>query len=176
MLLKLGDDVSTDEIMPAGARVLPFRSNIPAIGRLRLRRRRRRPTRSGRREAGDHFVVGGDNYGQGSSREHAAIAPRYLGLRAVLAKSFARIHGQNLVNFGVLPLTFADPADYDRIDQGDVLAIAEPAEQLRRGERVEVANETKGETYSLRHRLTPRQVEIVARGSLISVIRDRERA
>ncbi len=121
-------------------------------------------------------MVGGDNYGQGSSREHAAIVPRYLGLRAVLAKSFARIHGQNLVNFAVLPLTFIDSGDYDRIAQGDVLAIEEPAEQLRRGERVEVVNETKGETYVMRHRLTPRQVEIVARGSLIQVIRDRERA
>src|SRR5918995_1186455 len=107
---------------------------------------------------------------------HAAIVPRYLGLRAVLAKSIARIHGQNLVNFAVLPLTFTDPGDHDRIDQGDALAIDEPAAQLRRGDRVEVVNETKGETYVMRHRLTPRQVEIVARGSLISVIRDRERA
>ena len=94
----------------------------------------------------------------------------------MLAKSIARIHGQNLVNFAVLPLTFTDSGDYDRIAQGDVLAIDEPAEQLRQGERVEVVNETKGETYLMRHRLTPRQVEIVARGSLISVIRDRERA
>ena len=162
--------------MPAGARALPYRSNIPAIGRLRVRRRRRDVPGAGAGETGDHFVVGGDNYGQGSSREHAAIVPRYLGLRAVLAKSIARIHGQNLVNFAVLPLTFIDSGDYDRIAQGDVLAIEEPAEQLRRGERVEVVNETKGETYVLRHRLTPRQVEIVARGSLIQVIRDRERA
>jgi aconitate hydratase len=175
VLLTLGDDISTDEIMPAGARVLPYRSNIPAMADFAFDVvDETYPQRA--REAGDHFVVGGQNYGQGSSREHAAIVPRYLGLRAVLAKSIARIHGQNLVNFAVLPLTFTDAGDYDRIEQGDVLAIDEPAEQLRRGERVEVVNETKGETYLMRHRLTPRQVEIVARGSLISVIRDRERA
>ena len=175
VLLTLGDDISTDEIMPAGARVLPYRSNIPAMADFAFDVvDETYPPRA--REVGDHFVVGGDNYGQGSSREHAAIVPRYLGLRAVLAKSIARIHGQNLVNFAVLPLTFTDPGDYDRIDQGDVLVIDEPAEQLRRGERVEVVNETKGEMYAMRHRLTPRQVEIVARGSLISVIRDRERA
>jgi aconitate hydratase len=126
------------------------------------------------REAGDHFVVGGDNYGQGSSREHAAIVPRFLGLRAVLAKSFARIHRQNLVNFAVLPLTFVEPGDYDRIQQGDVLGITEPAEQLRRGDRVEVANETRGETYVMRHRLSARQIEIIVHGSLLSVIRDRQ--
>ena len=113
MLLKLGDDISTDEIMPAGARVLPFRSNIPKIepSSPSSRSTPTYPGAPGRCEQRrGHAIVGGDNYGQGSSREHAALAPRYLGLRAVLAKSFARIHWQNLVNFGVLPLTFADPA------------------------------------------------------------------
>jgi aconitate hydratase len=173
VLLVVGDDISTDEIMPAGARVLPYRSNIPAMADFAYDMvDETYPERA--RETGDHFVVGGDNYGQGSSREHAAIVPRFLGLRAVLAKSIARIHGQNLVNFAVLPLTFTDLDDYARIDQGDVLAIAEPAEQLRRGDRVEVVNESKGEAYVLRHRLTARQIEIVARGSLISVIRDRQ--
>ena len=173
VLLKLGDDISTDEIMPAGARVLPYRSNIPAMADYAFDVvDESYPDRA--RATGDHFVIGGDNYGQGSSREHAAIVPRYLGLRAVLAKSIARIHWQNLVNFAVLPLTFTDPADYARIERSDVLAISDPAGQLRSGERVEVVNESKGETYSMRHRLTPRQVEIVARGSLISVIRDRQ--
>jgi predicted aconitate hydratase len=173
VLLRLGDDISTDEIMPAGARVLPYRSNIPAMADYAFDIvDESYPDRA--RATGDHFVVGGDNYGQGSSREHAAIVPRYLGLRAVLAKSFARIHWQNLVNFAVLPLTFGDPVDYDRIEQGDVLAISEPADQLRGGDGVDVVNETKGETYSMRHRLTARQIEIVARGSLISVIRDRQ--
>jgi len=173
VLLKVSDDISTDEIMPAGARVLPYRSNIPAMANFAFEVvDETYPERA--RETGDHFVVGGDNYGQGSSREHAAIVPRYLGLRAVLAKSFARIHRQNLVNFAVLPLTFVEPGDYDRIEQGDVLGITEPAEQLRRGERVEVANETRGETYVMRHRLSPRQIDIVAHGSLLSVIRDRQ--
>jgi aconitate hydratase len=175
VLLKLGDDISTDEIMPAGARVLPYRSNIPAMADYAFDIvDESYPDRA--RATGDHFVVGGDNYGQGSSREHAAIVPRYLGLRAVLAKSIARIHWQNLVNFAVLPLTFTDAPDYDRIEQGDILAIYEPAEQLRRGDRVEVVNESKSETYAMRHHLSPRQVEIVARGSLISVIRDRQQA
>jgi aconitate hydratase len=173
VLLKVGDDISTDEIMPAGARVLPYRSNIPAMADYAFDVvDESYPDRA--RATEHHFVVGGDNYGQGSSREHAAIVPRYLGLRAVLAKSFARIHYQNLVNFAVLPLTFTDPEDYDRIEQGDVLSISEPAEQLRRGNRVEVLNESRGETYSLQHRLSARQVEIVTRGSLISVIRDRQ--
>jgi aconitate hydratase len=173
VLLKVGDDISTDEIMPAGARVLPYRSNIPAMADFAFDIvDETYPRRA--RAAGDHFVVGGDNYGQGSSREHAAIVPRYLGLRAVLAKSFARIHWQNLVNFAVLPLTFRDPGDYDRIEPGDVLRIADPAGQLREGVPVEVVNETKGDTYVLGHRLTARQVDIVARGSLISVIRDRQ--
>jgi aconitate hydratase len=173
VLLRLGDDISTDEIMPAGARVLPYRSNIPAMADFAFDVvDETYPERA--RETGDHFVVGGDNYGQGSSREHAAIVPRYLGLRAVLAKSTARIHGQNLVNFAVLPLTFVDPGDYDRIDQGDDLVIDDPGGQLRRGHRVEVTNETKGETYAMRHRLTPRQVDIVVRGSLLSAIRDRQ--
>ena len=173
VLLKVSDDISTDEIMPAGARVLPYRSNIPAMANFAFEVvDETYPERA--RETGDHFVVGGDNYGQGSSREHAAIVPRYLGLRAVLAKSFARIHRQNLVNFAVLPLTFVEPGDYDRIEQGDVLGITEPAEQLRRGERVDVANETRGETYVMRHRLSPRQIDIVAHGSLLSVIRDRQ--
>jgi aconitate hydratase len=175
VLLKVGDDISTDEIMPAGARVLPYRSNIPAMADFAFEIvDETYPERA--RATGDHFVVGGDNYGQGSSREHAAIVPRYLGLRAVLAKSFARIHRQNLVNFAVLPLTFLDPGDYDRIQPGDVLGITEPAEQLRGSDPVEVRNETRGETYAMQHRLSGRQVDIIVHGSLLSVIRDRQQS
>jgi aconitate hydratase len=175
VLLKVGDDISTDEIMPAGARVLPYRSNIPAMADFAFEIvDETYPERA--RATGDHFVVGGDNYGQGSSREHAAIVPRYLGLRAVLAKSFARIHRQNLVNFAVLPLTFLDPGDYDRIQPGDVLGITEPAVQLRGGDPVEVRNETRGDTYAMQHRLSGRQVEIIVHGSLLSVIRDRQQS
>ena len=121
VLLKVGDDVSTDEIMPAGTRVLPFRSNIPRIAEFSFDIID--PTYAARaKQTRAHVVVGGSNYGQGSSREHAALGPQFLGLRAVVVKSFARIHAQNLINFGVLPLTFVDPADYVAIQAGDVLA------------------------------------------------------
>ena len=178
VLLKVGDNISTDEILPAGAQVLPFRSNIPAISRFAFSQVD--DTYHDRalaiRDRGGHLVVGGDNYGQGSSREHAAIAPRYLGLRAVVAKRFARIHEQNLVNFGVLPLTFADPRDYDRVDQGDELAIQNPAAQIRSGHDVTVENRTKHESYPCMHALSSRQVELVASGSLIAFLRDRVRS
>ncbi|MGZ4756544.1 MAG: aconitate hydratase [Acidimicrobiia bacterium] len=174
VLLKMGDNVSTDEILPAGAEVLPLRSNIPAISRFAFSRIDE--TYHDRalviREAGGHVVVGGANYGQGSSREHAAIAPRYLGLHAVIAKGFARIHAQNLVNFGVLPISFLDPADYDRMDQGDEIVIPHAAEQIRAGSDVVVENRTKGETYRCTHKLSSRQVDLVAAGSLISFLRN----
>ena len=175
VLLEVGDNVSTDEILPAGAQVLPFRSNIPAISRFAFSQVD--DTYHDRalaiRDQGGHFVVAGDNYGQGSSREHAAIAPRYLGLRAVVAKRFARIHEQNLVNFGVLPLTFADPDDYDRVDQGDELAIEKPAAQIQSGRDVMVENRTKRESYTCTHALSSRQVQLVVSGSLIAFLRDR---
>jgi aconitate hydratase len=118
VIIKVGDNISTDAIMPAGNKVLPFRSNIPAISRFVFEQMDPDfPQRA--KEKGNGVVVGGENYGQGSSREHAAIAPRYLGIRAKIAKSFARIHKANLINFGILPLTFSDPADYDRMNQGD---------------------------------------------------------
>src|SRR5207247_4369027 len=125
VLLKVGDDVSTDEIMPAGQRVLPYRSNIPKISEFAFDAidDSYHDRAEGTKESGGHAVVGGDNYGQGSSREHAAVAPRYLGLRLVIAKSFARIHWENLANFGILPLEFADATGYDKIDQGDKIAL-----------------------------------------------------
>jgi aconitate hydratase len=177
VLLKMGDNVSTDEILPAGASVLPLRSNIPAISRFAFSRIDE--TYHDRalviREDGGHVVVGGNNYGQGSSREHAAIAPRYLGLHAVIAKGFARIHAQNLVNFGVLPVAFDDPADYDRVQQGDDIVIHEVAEQIKAGPAVEVRNETRDETYACTHRLSSRQVDLVLAGSLISFLRHQVR-
>ena len=173
VLLKMGDDISTDEILPAGAQVLPFRSNIPAIARFSFWQiddaYSERATAV--RDAGGHLVVAGDNYGQGSSREHAALAPRYLGLRAVIARSFARIHWQNLVNFGVLPLTFTDPADYDVVDAGDELHIAEVAERVRAGEPLTVENLTKAVTFDVDHGLSTRQVEVMLAGSLITLHR-----
>jgi len=122
VIIKVGDNITTDTIMPAGNKVLPFRSNIPAISRFVFEQID--PDFPGRaREKGSGVVIGGENYGQGSSREHAALAPRYLGIRAKIAKSFARIHKANLVNFGILPLTFKSPADYDLVNQGDMVAF-----------------------------------------------------
>jgi aconitate hydratase len=171
--LKVGDDVSTDEIMPAGAEVLPFRSNIPEISRFVFYAID--PDYSDRaiavRATGGHFVVAGTNYGQGSSREHAALAPRFLGLRAVLAKDFARIHWQNLVNFGILPLTFADPADYDAIAQGDTLAFLAIRAGLARGNELEVENRTRGLPFTVRHALSDRQIDMILSGSLIAFFR-----
>src|SRR5205085_2875517 len=142
---KVGDNVSTDEILPAGTRVMPLRSNIPSISRFAFDMID--PTYPKRaqtvRDAGGHVVIGGKNYGQGSSREHAALAPRFLGLRVVLVKSFARIHWQNLVNFGVLPLTFDDASEYGRIQQGDVLRFSGIREGVKGGRELEVQNTTQ---------------------------------
>jgi aconitate hydratase len=174
VLLKMGDNISTDEILPAGAAVLPLRSNIPAISRFAFSRidESYHDRALAFRESGGHVVVGGANYGQGSSREHAAIAPRYLGLHAVIAKGFARIHAQNLVNFGVLPITFLDPDDYDLVDQGDEIVIPHVADQIRAGSDVAVENATQGQTYRCCHKLSSRQVDLVTAGSLISFLRD----
>ncbi|HUP00767.1 MAG TPA: aconitate hydratase [Gemmatimonadota bacterium] len=175
VLLKVGDDVSTDEIMPAGAEVLPFRSNIPKISEFVFWQiddsfhHRALAVR----ETTGCLVVGGRNYGQGSSREHAALAPRYLGLHAVIAIEFARIHWQNLVNFGVLPLTFTDPADYARIEQGDVLALPRVRAELASGIAVTVENRTRGFAFPVEHELSPRQVEMILTGSLIGFLKSR---
>jgi len=174
VLLKMGDDVSTDEIMPAGNRILPFRSNIPEISKFAFSRidesfyERSAP----HRETG-FVVVGGENYGQGSSREHAAIAPRYLGLRLVAAKSFARIHWQNLINFGILPLTFANAADYDDVQPGDELELGGLPQALSAGPQLTLHNRTRGRRYPVTHALSPSQIEMVARGSRINLVRER---
>jgi predicted aconitate hydratase len=177
VLLKMEDDISTDEILPAGARVLPFRSNIPAISRFAFSEiDETYYERAMRFQKQGSFVVGGDNYGQGSSREHAAIAPRYLGLRAVLAKSFARIHRQNLINFGILPLQFSDPSDWEQIRQDDLFEINDARGRLQSGKPVEVRNKTRNQTYRTEHHLSPRQIKIVLAGSLINVVRDQKPA
>jgi aconitate hydratase len=174
VVLKVGDDVSTDEILPAGERVLPYRSNIPKLAEFAFTRiDETYPARAlATRDRGGHIVVGGANYGQGSSREHAVIAPRYLGLRAVLAVSFARIHWQNLASFGVLALEFADPADYERVDQDDVLVLKDIRGAIASGTAVTVRNDTRGETFVARHRLSARQVELLLAGGLIPWLRD----
>ncbi|MBI3871856.1 MAG: aconitate hydratase [candidate division Zixibacteria bacterium] len=175
VLLKVKDNVSTDEILPAGARVLPFRSNIPEISKFAFDIID--PTYHDRaltvREAGGHAVVGGRNYGQGSSREHAALAPRFLGLRVVIVKSYARIHGQNLVNFGVLPLTFDDPAAYDRIEQGDRLRLEGIRKSLGTGQTLTVKDLTTKTEFAARHSMSERQVEVFLQGGLINWMRKR---
>ena len=176
VILKVGDDVSTDEIMPAGGRVLPFRSNIPKISRFVFDVIDE--TYAARadevRDRGGHAVVGGENYGQGSSREHAALAPRHLGLRLVIAKSFARIHWQNLVNFGILPLTFDDPADYDVVEQGDVIATSGVHDALTQGRQLQARIKGKDRSLSLRHDLSGRQLELLRLGGVINWMRSRK--
>jgi aconitate hydratase len=167
--IKVGDDVSTDEILPAGARVLPYRSNVAKLAEFAFGQiDDSYPERA--RQARQHAIVAGDNYGQGSSREHAAIVPRYLGLRVVVAKSYARIHWQNLVNFGVLPLEFADPGDYDRISPGDRLEFAGLRDALGKDDGIAVRNDATGGSYPARHRLSPRQVRVVLAGGQIPLL------
>jgi predicted aconitate hydratase len=165
--LKAGDNISTDEILPAGAQVLPLRSNIPAISRFVFTQID--PDYAQRVAAADgpHIVVAGENYGQGSSREHAVIAPRHLGLRVVIAKSFARIHWQNLANFGILPLQFTDPGDYDRLDQGDVIRLDGLHDQLSAAGPVTATQPGRDHTLELTHQLSERQVAMILAGGRI---------
>jgi aconitate hydratase len=165
VLLKVGDNISTDEILPAGARVLPLRSNIPAISEFVFTQVDADYAARARDHDGPHVIVGGENYGQGSSREHAVIAPRYLGLRLVIAKSFARIHWQNLANFGVLALTFADAGDYDGLDAGDTVRIEDLRDQLAVGRPVEA--HVGDRAVTLQHRLSRRQIDMVLAGGRI---------
>jgi predicted aconitate hydratase len=175
VLIKLGDNVSTDEIMPAGEQVLPYRSNIVAISKFVFRGvDESYYERAMRHQQSGSLIVGGRNYGQGSSREHAAIAPRYLGVKAVVAKSFARMHWQNLINFGILPLTFANPDDWNRIAEGDILRLPDVREAIQRGNQVQILNQGKSETYMTAHAMTDRQVQMLLAGSLINLFRARQ--
>lgn len=174
VLLKVGDNISTDEIMPAGAQILPYRSNIPEISKFVFSRIDENFYDRTLQHQKSFVVVGGNNYGQGSSREHAVIAPRYLGLKIVIAKSFARIHWQNLINFGILPVTFIVPSDYDRIDQEDQLETVNIRQVLRQGDSIRFRNKTKNEIYETKHTLTGRQIEMILEGSLINVVKKRQ--
>ena len=155
--------------MPAGSKILPLRSNIPALSEFVFERVD--PTFPRRaREAGGGLVVAGENYGQGSSREHAALAPMHLGLKAVIAKSFARIHQANLINFGILPLVFADPADYDRIEQGDRLAVKDVRAGLAAG-AFDVRDETKGFSFRVEARVSDKDREMLVAGGRLNLLR-----
>jgi aconitate hydratase len=170
VLIKLGDNISTDTILPAGAQVLPLRSNIPAIAEFVFHYPD--PTFVERAKAkGGGIIVAGQNYGQGSSREHAAICPMYLGVKAILAKSFARIHHDNLVNFGVVPLTFAHEADYDAIELRDMLEMRDIHELVRAEARtLEIHNLSKGTTILTHLNLLPRLRSILLAGGLLNFV------
>jgi aconitate hydratase len=171
VLLKVGDNITTDHILPAGAKVLPLRSNIPAISEYLFERvdvafaTRAKEWRGG-------IVVGGENYGQGSSREHAAMAPMYLGIKAILAKSYARIHRSNLINFGILPLVFKDADEFQKVQQGDRLRIANLREGLRQNGLLKVENVTGQRVFEVYHGLNQREIEIVLAGGLLNHTRN----
>lgn len=171
VLLKVGDNITTDHIMPAGAKILPLRSNIPEISKHVFSGVD--PTFSQRaQEKGGGIIVGGGNYGQGSSREHAALAPMNLGIKAVIAKSFARIHKANLVNFGIVPLILVREDDHDDVEQGDLLEIPDLRDVLsRRGNQVPVRNRTKDKTFAVAVELTPREADIILAGGLLNYTR-----
>jgi len=169
VIIKVGNDISTDEIMPAGAKVLPFRSNIPEISKFVFKvidedfyNRAMEIQKKG------SIIIAGTNYGQGSSREHAAIAPRYLGIRAVIAKSYARIHWQNLINFGIVPLTFFNEIDWKKINQGDILSIKNLRQTIQEGTNVIIENITNQEEYNTSHSMSQRQIKAMLAGSLIN--------
>ena len=169
ILIKTGDNISTDAIMPAGAKILPLRSNIPAISDYVFHYLDKGFSERAR-ESGNGIIIGGNNYGQGSSREHAALAPMYLGVRAVLALSFARMHHANLVNFGILPLIISN-ADYDQLEQDDSLVIENISLSLPKG-KLKIYNTSKKTHFTANHQLTPRQVEIYSQGGLLNYVRD----
>ena len=170
-LLVVGDNITTDHIMPAGAKILPFRSNIPKISEFCFTRCDEEfPSRA--KAWGGGVIVGGANYGQGSSREHAALAPLYLGVKAVIAKSFARIHAANLINNGILPIVFADPEDYSEFHLGDEITLPDVKRRILAGEDLEIRNETTGATVHGTISLSDRQKKMLAAGGLLNYTKE----
>jgi aconitate hydratase len=167
----VGDNITTDHIMPAGSKILPYRSNIPYLSQFCFAVCDKEFARRCQ-ENGSGVVVGGSNYGQGSSREHAALVPLSLGVRAVIVKSFARIHSANLVNAGILPLVFADERDYDGVDQMDELELGNLRGAVSSGAEVTVFNRTKNASFQARIPLSERQREIVLAGGLLNYTRE----
>ena len=170
LTLKVGDNITTDHIMPAGAKILPYRSNIPHLSQFCFGVCDKTfPERA--KAAGQSIVVGGANYGQGSSREHAALVPLYLGVRAVIAKSFARIHAANLINAGILPLTFKNPDDYDKLSQGDALSLSGIYAGMDKGE-ITLKDETNGAEIALTCAFTARQKAMLKAGGLLAYTKE----
>ena len=173
-VLKVGDNITTDHIMPAGAKILPYRSNIPYLSNFCFKQCDEKFAEHGK-EAGTGIIIGGANYGQGSSREHAALVPLYLGIKAVITKSFARIHCANLVNAGIIPFTFANEADYDRISVNDELCLEGIRESIANGTDVTLKNLTTGESYKLDYQLSERQRDILLAGGLLDYTRESQK-
>ena len=170
-ILKVGDNITTDHIMPAGAKILPFRSNIPYLANFCFTRCDEQFPENCKKY-GKGIIIGGENYGQGSSREHAALVPLHLGIKAVVAKSFARIHVANLVNAGIVPLTFKNPADYDNIDMFDDLELPDIRKAIESGSDVVLVNKTKNQTYTLNSAVSERSADILLSGGLLSYTRE----
>lgn len=170
-VLKVGDNITTDHIMPAGAKILPYRSNIPYLSNFCFKQCDEKFAEHCK-EAGKGIIIGGTNYGQGSSREHAALVPLYLGIKAVVTKSFARIHCANLVNAGIIPFTFKNEADYDKISVNDELCLPAIREKIANGGEVMLKNLTTGEEYALEYQLSERQRDIILAGSLLDYTRE----
>ena len=171
LTLKVGDNITTDHIMPAGSKILPYRSNVPKLSQFCFEVCDKSfPERA--KAAGQSIIVGGANYGQGSSREHAALVPLYLGVRAVVAKSFARIHAANLINAGIMPLTFADPADYDKLSEGMQLQLHGIHAGMDSGKLTLEAEDLR---IPLRCAFTQRQKAILKAGGLLNYTREENR-
>ena len=170
-ILKVGDNITTDHIMPAGAKILPFRSNIPYLANFCFTRCDEQFPENCKKE-GKGIIIGGENYGQGSSREHAALVPLYLGIKAVVAKSFARIHVANLVNAGIVPLTFKNTENYDKIEQFDELELPDIRKAIENGEEITLVNKTKNESYVLNSAVSERSADILLCGGLLSYTRE----
>lgn len=166
-ILKVGDNITTDHIMPAGAKILPYRSNIPYLANFCFTRCDENFPENCRK-AGKGIIIGGENYGQGSSREHAALVPLYLGIKAVVAKSFARIHAANLINAGILPLTLANSKDYDKITQWDNLVLANVRKSVSQLSDIIMKNLTTGDSYVLKPALTQRTKDVMLAGGLLN--------
>ncbi|MDD3064792.1 MAG: aconitate hydratase [Endomicrobiaceae bacterium] len=169
VVLKVGDNISTDHILPAGAKILPLRSNLPAISEYTFASVDKDFV-SRAKLSSNGVIIGADNYGQGSSREHAALAPRYLGIKAVLVKSFARIHLANLINFGIIPLTFADPLDYDKVKLGDKIEFSDIKNIIKNNK--ELIIKIDGKNIKLNYNFTDRQKEIIFAGGLLNWIKE----
>ena len=167
-VLKVGDNITTDHIMPAGAKIPPYRSNIPHLSQFCFKQCDENFAENCK-AAGQSVIIGGANYGQGSSREHAALVPLYLGVKAVLTKSFARIHVANLINAGIIPLTFVNESDYDAVDKDDVLALSGIRAAIQSGkDTFEIENKTKGTKIAVNLDFSARQREMLVAGGLLN--------